>query len=118
MPLTWTIEDQPDHLVVRGDGDWHLQRIFQILDAVAARCRETGYARVLFDARNVHGPLSEISRYAAAARVAEVLKSVKLAVLAAPDAVITGLGVQVAASRGGKLFVTKSEDEARQWLLA
>jgi hypothetical protein len=30
--------------------------------------------------------------------------------------VITGFTERVAASRGGRLFVTKSLDEARQWL--
>lgn len=118
MSLTWMLEDQPDHLLVRASGAWQVQGIFRLLDEIAARCRDAGYGRVLLDARDVHEPLAEMTRYAAGARVAEVLKNIKLAVLASPEVLITGLGVRVAASRGGQLFITKSEDEARQWLFA
>ena len=118
MSLTWTLEDRADHLLVRARGSWQLQGIFRMLDEMAARCRGAGYGRILLDARDVNGPLAEITRFAAGARVAEVLKTIKVALLAHPDALITGLGSRVAASRGGQLFVTKSEDEARQWLFA
>ena|SRR5689334_19200987 len=118
MSLTWKLEDQPDHLVVRAEGDWHLQGVFRMLDEIAGRCRDKGYGRVLVDARNVHGPLAEMTRYAAGARVAEVLRGVKVAVLANPATVITGFGVRVAENRGGQMLATKSEDEARQWLFA
>ena len=116
MSFTWTLEDQPDYLLVRAEGQWQLQGVFRLLDEAARRCRDAGYGRVLIDVRNVTGPLAEISRYAAGARVAEVLRGIRVAVLAHPDTVITGFGVRVAASRGGRLFATKSEDEARQWL--
>jgi hypothetical protein len=116
MSFTWTLEDQPDHLVVRVEGQWQIQSLFQMLDEIAARCREAGYARVLCDLREVRGPLAELSKYLAGARVAEVLKTVKIAALAGPQTMVTGFAAKVAASRGGRLFTTKSEDEARQWL--
>ena len=75
-------------------------------------------SRVLLDARAVRGPLSELDRYLAGARIASVLQATRVAVLAAPDAVITRFGANVAARRGGQVFPTKDIDEARQWLFA
>ena len=116
MPLTWTFEDQPDHLLVRVDGQWQGQTILSMIDEAGRRCQDRGYTRILFDCRAVRGPLSESDRYLAGTRVAEVLKSAKVAVLAAPDTLITGFGQKVAERRGGRLFATKNIDEALQWL--
>lgn len=118
MALSWTLDDQADHLLVRVEGSWQLRPIFDLLDEIAGRCRDRGHARVLCDVREVQGPLSEITKYLAGTRIAEGMKTVRFAVLAAPDSIVTGFAGSVAARRGGKLFTTKSEAEARQWLFA
>lgn len=116
MALTWVIEDRKDHLLVQLEGEWLLPSLFRMFDEVAGRCREGGHVRVLFDCRNVHGTLAEVSKYLMGTRVAEVLKGIKAAAVAAPDAHVTGFAGSVAARRGGRLFTTKSLEEARQWL--
>ena len=116
MPLTWTLHDQPDHLLVRLEGQWQLQSLLRMIDEMSRRCQERGYMRVLCDLREVRGPLSESDRYLAGSRIAEVMKSTKVAAIAAADTVVTGFGMKVAERRGGRLFVTKNVDEALQWL--
>ena len=118
MALSWVFEDREDHLVVRFDGEWLLPSMFRMLDEAAERCREVGYVRILCDFRNVRGTMAEMSKYLVGTRVAEVLKTIKLAAVVAPDAVVTGFAGNVAARRGGRLFATKSIDEALQWLFA
>jgi len=118
MSLTWILSDQPDHLVVEASGEWQIQSVLRMIEAMAARCRERGLTRALCDLRGVRGPLGSIDRYLAGARVASTMRTVKLAVLAAPDAVVTGFGAAVAANRGAQMFVTKDEDEARRWLFS
>ena len=116
MALNWVFEDKEDHLVVRLEGEWLLPSLLEMLDEVAERCHEAGHTRVLCDCRNIHGPLAETSKYLIGTRVAEVLKTIKLAVVTAPDAHVTGFAGSVAARRGGHLFTTKSLEDARQWL--
>jgi hypothetical protein len=116
MALSWVFEDREDHLVVRLEGEWILPSLFRMLDETAERCREFGHLRVLCDFRNVHGTLAEMTKYLIGARVAEVLKTIKVASLVAPDAHVTGFAPEVAARRGGRLFTTKSLEDARQWL--
>jgi hypothetical protein len=72
--------------------------------------------RILCDCRNVRGTLAEMSRYLLGARVAEVLKTIKIAALVAPDALVTGFAARVATRRGGRMLTTKSLEEAHQWL--
>ena len=117
MALDWVFEDREDHLVVRLEGEWLLPSLFRMFDEIAERCREAGYVRVLCDCRNVSGMLAETSKYLIGTRVAEALESIKLAAVVAPDAYVTGFAGDVAARRGGRLFTTKSLEEARRWLL-
>ena len=116
MALQWVLEDRQDYLLAQLDGEWLLPSLFRMLDEIAERCRENGYVRVLCDCRNVHGPLAEVSKYLLGTRVAEVLPTIKVAAVVAPDAVVTGFAGDVAARRGARLFTTKSLDDARQWL--
>ena len=118
MPLSWELVDEPDYLLARVEGEWQAQSLLKLIDAIGERCRYHGFSRVLLDARAVRGPLSETDRYLAGTRIASVLTSTRVAVLAAPDALITGFGANVAARRGGRVFPTKDIDEARQWLFA
>lgn len=116
MALHWVLEDRSDYLLVELEGEWLLPALFQMFDEIAGRCREAGYVRALCDCRNVHGPLAEVSKYLLGTRIAEVLQAIKVAAVVAPDAVVTGFAGDVAARRGARLFVTKSLDDARQWL--
>src|SRR5207302_10105028 len=70
----------------RRSSDLLLPSLFQMLDEIAERCREVGHVRVLCDFRNVRGTLAEMTRYLIGVRVAEVLKTIKLAAVVAPDA--------------------------------
>jgi hypothetical protein len=115
-PLSWTFEHQANLLVVHVEGEWHVEELLAMLDEAAERCRDAGYERVLADFRRVRGTVAELSKYLIGTRIAEVLKTIKLAAVGAPSAVITGFTERIAANRGGRLFVTKSIDEARQWL--
>ena len=116
MALSWVFEEREDHLVVTLEGEWLLPSLFRMFDEIAARCREGGYERVLCDCRKVHGPLAETSKYLIGTRIAERLRAIRLAAVVAPDAHVTGFAGSVAARRGGRLFTTRSLEEARQWL--
>jgi hypothetical protein len=111
-------EDREDHLVVYLEGEWLLPSLLRMFDEIAERCREVGHERILCDCRNVRGPLAEMSKYLIGARVAEVLKTKKLAAVVAPDAHVTGFAGNVAARRSGRLLTTKSLEAAREWLFA
>jgi hypothetical protein len=116
MALHWDFEDQPDHLFVRVDGQWQIQSVLKLIDAIAGRCRDGGHVRVLADCREMRGPVGELDRYLSGTHVASALGPIKLAVVVSADAVITRFGMNVAERRGGRLLSTKSFDEARQWL--
>lgn len=116
MPLSWDFDEDSDCLVAKVRGEWHIQSGLQLIDEMARQCRERGSTRILCDLREVRGPLGEADRYLAGTRVAAALKTLKLAVVAAPDAVVTNFAVNVAERRGGRMFTTKSLEEARRWL--
>ena len=116
MALSWVFEDREDHLVVHLEGEWLLPSLFRMLDEADERCRDVGHVRILCDCRDVHGTLAETTKYLVGARIAEVLRTIKLVAVVAPDAHVTGFAGEVAARRGGRLLTTKSLEEAHQWL--
>lgn len=118
MALSWEFVDEPDLLFVRVEGEWLIRSTLELIESMGQRCQKGRYGRVLCDMRGVRGPMGELDRYLSGAHVASVLKSIKLALVAPLDAVITGFGANVAARRGGHLYSTKDIEEARQWLFA
>src|SRR5437773_8841848 len=100
-PMTWhwQIEEQPDHLLVRVEGEWQMQRLLKMLDEVSMVCRQLGYLSVLIDCREVRGHLSEPDRYLAGIRMAEKFGKIRLAALLGRDAAMTKFAERVAVAR-------------------
>ncbi len=118
MPLSWEFHDEKGHLRVHVDGEWQLQSVLKLIEEIGQECRARGYDRVFGDMSTVRGPVAELDRYLSGARVASILGATRLAVVIAPDAILTGFAANLAARRGGRLFATKDADEAAQWLFA
>ena len=118
MALSWQFDDRPDHLLVVVEGQWHIQSLLRMIDETGVRCRHRSYQRAVIDMREVVGLASEGDRYLAGVRVASALGSTKVAAILRHDAFMTSFAARVAARRGGRLFVTKDPEEARQWLFA
>jgi len=116
MALSWHFDDRPDHLLVIVDGRWHIQSVLKLIDEIGRRCRERNHLRVLIDMRQAAGPASESDRYLSGVRVASALGQIKVATVIAESEFETGFAARVAERRGGRLFVTKDTEEARQWL--
>ena len=116
MTWHWQIEEQPDHLLVRVEGEWQMQRLLKMLDEVSVVCRQLGYLSVLIDCREVRGHLSEADRYLSGTRMAEKFGKIRLAALLSKDAAMTKFAERVAVARGAAVLVTKDPDEAQRWL--
>ncbi|HYM62953.1 MAG TPA: hypothetical protein VEZ11_18850 [Thermoanaerobaculia bacterium] len=118
MPLTWEIEDTPDHLLARVEGSWQIRTLLQLIDEMGRRARLGGHSRIFCDCREVTGMLGEIDRYLAGSHGAYTLGATKLVALVHPDSVVNEFAMKAAARRGGRLFTTKDPEVAREWLFA
>ena len=116
MPMTWTIEDASDHLVIRAEGEWHSQSILEMIDAAARGVKESGHSRLLIDVRAVHGHLAENDRYLAGVRIADRLRHLRVAMLVNENLHVNRRGLNAALRRGAQLFGTTDFEEALQWL--
>src|SRR5262249_24640672 len=116
MPMQWSIEDAPDHLLVKVEGDWLLTLALKMLDEVGKACRTRGYNRVLIDCRAQGGLINEMDKFVAGSRIAQRFGATRVAAVFSPGLRITGFARKVAARRGGNLFVTIDMDEAQRYL--
>jgi len=114
--VQWTIEEAPDQLLVRIEGVWVLPLALKMFDEVERVCRERGYARILLDCREAEGLIAEDDKFLAGSRVAQRFGSARIAAVFSPGTRITGFAGNVAARRGGELFVTDDMAEAQRYL--
>ena len=109
---------EPDYVRLTATGRYSLESVFNFLETVKTEADKAVRKLVLIDTREIEGNMTEADRFFAGRRLAESFGSrLKTAVLL-PSYKITKLGEAVAVSRGARLFVTDSEDEALKWLFA
>lgn len=109
---------EPAYVRITGFGEYSLEGVIGFIDQVKTEADKAARKLILIDSRNIDGNMSDADRFFAGRRLAESFGSkLKTAVLL-PAEKITKLGQEVAVSRGARLLVTDSEDEAMEWLMA
>lgn len=108
---------EPDYVRLTATGQYSLESLFSFIDQVKSEADKAARKLVLIDSRNIEGNMTDAERFFAGRRIAETFgPRLKTAVLM-PAHKITKLGEAVAVSRGARLLVTDSEEEALTWLL-
>lgn len=106
-----------DYVRLTATGQYTLEGVFNLLDHVKTEADKAAKELVLIDSREIEGNMTEADRFFAGRRLAESFgPRLKTAVLL-PAFKITKLGEAVAVSRGARVLVTDSEEEALNWLL-
>ena len=108
----------PKYVRVTASGEYSLERVFGFIDRVRSEADKAARKLVLIDSRSVAGNMTDADRFFAGCRVAETFGAKLKAAVLMPAEKITKLGESVAVSRGARLLITDSEDEAIEWLLA
>src|SRR5258708_29285159 len=107
---------EPDYVRLTATGKYSLECIFGFIDQVKSEADKADRKLILIDSRDVEGNMTDAERFFAGRRLAESFgPRLKTAVLM-PAHKITKLGEAVAVSRGARLLVTDSEEEALAWL--
>jgi len=114
--VQWTIEEEPDYLRVAVEGEFVLSAALKMFDEAERVSRAGGYERILIDCRAAAGLIAEDEKFLAGTRVAQRFGSARVAAVFSPGPRITGFAGNVAARRGGNLFVTDDVKEAESFL--
>ena len=114
--MQWTIDEAPEQLQVRVEGEFILSSALKMFDEVERVCRARGCDRVLLDLREASGLIAEDEKFLSASRVAQRFGSARVAAVFSSGPRITGFAGNVAARRGGNLFVTDDINEAQSFL--
>jgi hypothetical protein len=109
---------ETDYLRITAKGNYSLASVFSFLDRVKSEAERATRKRVLIDSRDIQGNMTEADRFFAGRKLAEAFGSRLKAAVLMPGYKITKLGEAVAVSRGAKVLVTDSEQEALTWLLS
>ena len=113
-----TVVVEPEYLHITTAGKYSLEGLFDLLKKAREEAAKAARANVLIDCSTVEGNMTEAERFQGAETIAALFGSrIKLAVIMPPNT-ITGLGQLAAANRGARFFVSHSERDALNWLLA
>ena len=117
MELLYQIEEADGYLVAHVTGEWYLDPVYRLIDALVGECRARNFDRVLVDFLDVQisGMVLEYERYLIGGRLAERLQALRLAALV-PAEQINKFGESVAVAGGAQVLVTADREEARRWL--
>lgn len=118
MPLHYQIEQARGYLIAKVTGEWELDAVAGLIDALAEDFRTHNCDRALVDCLDVEieGHVLDFERYVTGRHIAERLRNVRLATLF-PEEQITKFAESVAVKAGAALLVTSDHDEALHWLL-
>jgi hypothetical protein len=111
-----SVEDE--FVRITAKGDYAFDELFGFIEYVGAESERTGRDRVLIDCGKLAGGMTEVERFEGGQKIAEVFATRIKAALIIPQPFITKLGEVAAVNRGARFFVTSSESEALEWLLA
>ena len=103
---------------ITASGRYSLENVFSFLEVVKKEAEKSARKLILIDSREIEGNMTEADRFFAGRRLAESFGSRLKTAVVMPAYKITKLGEAVAVSRGARVLVTDSEQEALTWLLA
>jgi hypothetical protein len=109
---------EPEYVRITAFGEYSLEDLYSFIDQIKAEAEKAFRKTVLVDSRGVKGNMTDADRFFAGRRIAELFGSRLKAAVVMPENGVTKLGESVAVSRGAKLLVTESEQEALDWLLS
>ena len=114
--LSFTPRD--GYLEIGVAGEWSLDSLYELIDATRRETERTGLSRVLCDGRGMTGHPTEMARFKAGVRTAEVLGAkIRVALVSRPE-IITRFGENAAVNRGASLKVFADPAEALAWLMS
>ena len=118
MQLQYQIEEGQGYLIAKVTGEWTLDAVQELIDALAEDCRQRNCKKLLADCMDVRveGRMLEFERFVAGRRVGSKLRHVKLAALF-PGHQINKFAESIAIADGADLLVTSDRHEAIRWLM-
>lgn len=98
-------------------GEWEVEAMRGVIDAIAVECDQRRCHRVLADclAMEIAGKVLEFERFLIGQHIAAVLHHVRLAALF-PAEQINKFAESIAVKGGAEFFVSSDRDEALRWL--
>ena len=117
MQLQYRMEDGEGYLIAKVTGEWTLDAVQELIDALAEDCKARHCNTLLVDCLDVQieGRVLEFERFVVGRRVGSKLREIKLAALFPPHQ-INKFAESIAIADGADLFVTGERDEAIRWL--
>ena len=117
MPLHYQLEEADGMLLLKVTGEWDVDSMRGVIDAIAVECGQRHCHRVLADGLDVEiaGKVLEFERFLVGQHIAAVLRHVKFAALF-PAEQINKFGESIAVKGGAEFLVTSDRKEALQWL--
>jgi hypothetical protein len=117
MPLHYQLEEANGMLLLKITGEWDVDAMRGVIDAIALECEQRRCYRVLADGLDVKiaGKVLEFERFLVGQHVAAALRQVRLAALF-PAEQINKFGESIAVKGGAEFLVTSDRGEALLWL--
>ena len=117
MELLYQLEEADGYLAAHVTGEWHLNPVYRLIDALVGECRARNFDCLLVDCLDVEisGMVLEYERYLVGGRLAEKLGTLRLAALF-PAEQINKFAESVAVGAGAQVLVTADREEALRWL--
>ena len=108
---------EPQYIRVTPKGDYTVNDIFPFLDQVKIEAVKSNRSKVLIDTSGFKGSMTDVDRFTAGKRIAELFGVRFKSVVILPEQNVTKMAELAAGNRGARLLVTASEAEALEWLL-
>jgi hypothetical protein len=117
VPLHYQLEEADGMLLLKVRGEWDVDAMRGVIDAIAVECDQRHCHRVLADGLDMEiaGKVLEFERFLVGQHIAAVLRHVRFAALF-PAEQINKFGESIAVKAGAEFFVTSDRDEALRWL--
>lgn len=117
MPLQYQLEEADGMLLLKLRGEWDVDSMRDVIDAIAVECEQRRCHRVLADGLHMEiaGKVLEFERFLVGQHIAAVLRHVRMAALM-PAEQINKFAESIAVKGGAEFFVTSDRDEALRWL--
>ncbi len=117
MNLVLTIAHRGDYLEVVATGECTLENLYGLIDAVRRASDQHSCSRVLVDSSAMNGIPTDMARFKAGVRAAEVLGGKIRVAVVSRATLVSKFGENAAVNRGANLRMHTDRGEALQWLL-
>lgn len=117
VDLDYKVIESDDYLLIKFSGQWSDDNVEQFVQTTYDETIKTSHRKVLVDAYDVKGPLSEMARFFAGLTMAKIWGyKIKTAVFL-PKNIYTGFTETVAVNRGTHARGFTNKEAALDWLL-